>query len=287
MRYFIFLILSLITSVLYAQEGTPEVIRGSDKFSLIVRTENNKTGLPIDGTEVYLYATKSSELLDVQTSSNGIVSFDIDPFTEYEIRTCNTLYFKNGMSLYECNQGNEILCTFGASDYNFVAGGGRDKPKAILKATLSLSPISVGSIMELENVYYDLDKATLSNSAIEELTELANIMNRNKSISIELSSHTDSRASDEYNSDLSQRRAQSCFDYLRSKGISTDRIKPVGYGERRLVNQCKDGVECTEGQHQKNRRTEIEILTYTPITCKPSMDIDFKVKDLKQDKDDK
>ena len=287
MIYKILPLLLLIASTAYSQEGTPEIIRGSDQFTLLIKTENNKTGEAIDDTEVYLYNTKSAELIDTKTTTNGLASFDINPFTEYEVRTCHSSYFKNGMSLYECNEGNEVLCTFGASEYNFVAGGGKEKPSAVLKATLSLSAMTKGSIMELESVYYDLDKATLRPSAIEELDELASIMMRNKTISIELSSHTDSRASTDYNLDLSQRRAQACYDYLVSKGLSSDRIKPVGYGESRLVNNCKDGVECPDSKHQQNRRTEIEILTYTPITCKPSMDLDFKIKDLSQDSDDK
>jgi outer membrane protein OmpA-like peptidoglycan-associated protein len=112
-------------------------------------------------------------------------------------------------------------------------------------------------------------------------------MKRNKSITIELSSHTDSRASESYNNDLSQKRAQSCYDYIVSKGISSDRVRPKGYGESKLLNECKDGIECDEQQHQKNRRTEIEILRYTPIECEPIMDMDFKNKDLVLDADDK
>jgi len=288
MRHIFILFILLFPIILSAQnEGTPEIIRGSDQFTLLVKTQNIQTGETIDGTSVYLYSTKSDDLLKTGVTKNGLISFEIDPLTEYEIRTCNTSFFKNGFSLYECNEGNEILCASGATNYAFVAGGGKDKPKAVLKVTLDLSPMTVGSIMELENVYYDLDKAFLRPSAKEELDELAQIMMRNKSITIELSSHTDSRASDQYNNELSQRRADSCFNYLKSKGINEKRIKPKGYGESKLINECSDGVDCTEVQHQKNRRTEIEILTYEPISCQPSLDVDFAIKDLVPDSDDK
>ena len=268
-------------------EGTPDIIRGDDKFILAINTVEDATENKIDDVEVYLYDTKTSELLATKSTTNGVAYFNIDPIHEYEIRTCNTGYLKNGLSIYECNEGNEVLCTFGGSHYNFVASGGKDKPAAMLQATISLKAISVGSIFELENVYYDLDKSALKPEGKEELDELVSIMQRNKSISIELSSHTDSRASNEYNIDLSQARAQSCFDYLTSKGIAASRIKTKGYGESKLLNKCSDNVTCTEAQHQINRRTEIEVLSYEPIACAPSLDVDFKIKDLKNDADDK
>ncbi len=287
MRFLTLLFTVFYTFSLTAQtEGTPDIIRGNEQFTLLIKTVDINTNIALDGTLVSLYATKTDGLLNSKTTENGIVSFQIDPYTEYEIRTCNPDYFKNGISIYECNEGNEILCTFGATDYTFAAGGGADKPNAILKATLALSPMNIGSIYELQNVYYDLDKANLRPSAKKELDELASIMHRNKSITIELSSHTDSRADNKYNKELSQERAQSCYDYLVSKGIAGTRITPVGYGENRLVNQCKDGVNCSEKQHQKNRRTEIQIITYNPIACIPSMDVDFAIKDLRGDDDD-
>jgi flagellar motor protein MotB len=78
-------------------------------------------------------------------------------------------------------------------------------------------------------------------------------------ITIELSSHTDCRASDEYNIDLSQKRAESAVRYLVLNGISSARMTARGYGETMLVNECADGVECTEEEHQMNRRTEFKV----------------------------
>lgn len=285
-KYIILIFAFTTSSVLYSQEGSPDIIRGDERFSFIVKTIDNNTNKKLDGTNIYLYQTKKDKLIDSKVSQNGIVTFEIEPSTEYEVRTCNTGYLKNGISIFECNEGNEVLCAFGAKEYNFVAGGGPDKPRAILKATVALQPLSIGSIFELANVYYDLDKATLRPNGKQELDDLVKIMNRNKSIRIELSSHTDSRASNEYNKDLSQKRAQSCLDYLVSKGISSDRVVPVGYGETKLKNKCGDNSDCTEAEHQLNRRTEIEVLAYDPIVCSPSMDIDFTNKDLKVDPDD-
>lgn len=271
------------TQIIYSQEGTPEVIRGHDDFNLVVSLENNQTQEPVDGVEVYLYETKSDALLASATSMDGSVSFDLQPLKEYEIRTCNPNYLKNGFSIFECAEGDEVLCTSGAFTYNYVAAGGQDKPVAFFLVTLRMTEIQVGSVYELSNVYYDLDKATLRPNGKEELDELAAIMNRNKSISIELSSHTDSRATESYNADLSQRRANACYKYLMTKGIDKTRVTPKGYGESVLVNNCSDNIDCTDQEHQKNRRTEIKVLAYQPLACKPSLNIDFKAKDLKND----
>jgi outer membrane protein OmpA-like peptidoglycan-associated protein len=77
---------------------------------------------------------------------------------------------------------------------------------------------------------------------------------------VELSAHTDSRGSSKDNLNLSQKRAQSCVDYLIQKGVPKANIVAKGYGEGKLVNKCSDGVECTEEEHQANRRTEIKVL---------------------------
>jgi hypothetical protein len=85
-------------------------------------------------------------------------------------------------------------------------------------------------------------------------------MTKNPEMKIELSSHTDARGNDAYNEDLSQRRAESAKRWLVSKGIREDRIVAKGYGEKVLLNKCANGVECTEEEHQENRRTEFKII---------------------------
>lgn len=112
----------------------------------------------------------------------------------------------------------------------------------------------------LKNIYYDLDKADIRADAAIELDKLYAILQQNPKIRIELSSHTDSRALDAYNMELSQRRAQAAVDYLVNKGIARNRLIPKGYGETRLLNRCANGVSCPEADHQANRRTEVKII---------------------------
>ena len=107
----------------------------------------------------------------------------------------------------------------------------------------------------LENIYYDLDKADIRPDAAAELDKLVKILEDNPNIKIELSSHTDVRASDAYNLDLSQRRAESAVEYLVSQGIDRDRMVAKGYGESQLIIENAT----TEEEHQTNRRTEFKV----------------------------
>lgn len=115
--------------------------------------------------------------------------------------------------------------------------------------------------IDLDLILYDLNKATLRTEAKSVLDEVIAYMREVKDLTLELSSHTDSRGSNAYNQELSQQRAQSCVDYIIAAGIDQSRIIANGLGEAQLVNQCTDGVRCTEPEHQMNRRTELRIIT--------------------------
>jgi outer membrane protein OmpA-like peptidoglycan-associated protein len=93
-------------------------------------------------------------------------------------------------------------------------------------------------------------------------------MQDNPKLNIELSSHTDSRAGDQYNLVLSDKRAKAAVQYIVTKGIDSKRMRWKGYGESKLVNQCKNNVVCSEDEHQKNRRTEFKAITIETLTKK-------------------
>lgn len=122
-----------------------------------------------------------------------------------------------------------------------------------------LTPIPQGDIV-IPGIEYDFDKATLRPESKKVLDDLVAFLELNDNISVEISSHTDSRGSDTYNMRLSQERAQSCVDYLISKGISADRLVAKGYGETKpLITDADINALPTkderEAAHQKNRRT--------------------------------
>ena len=85
---------------------------------------------------------------------------------------------------------------------------------------------------------------------------MVNILNKYPNIRLEIKSHTDSRAPDDYNMKLSNKRAKSTINYIISKGIDANRVFGKGYGETEIINKCKNGVKCTQAEHALNRRTE-------------------------------
>lgn len=122
-----------------------------------------------------------------------------------------------------------------------------------------------GGDVVIEGIEYDLDKSTLRPKSLEILDNISNMLKLNENLSVEINSHTDTRGSDTYNMRLSQARAQSCVDYLISKGISKDRLIPKGYGESKpLVSDAEIARLATdeerEEQHQHNRRTAFRVI---------------------------
>ncbi len=110
-------------------------------------------------------------------------------------------------------------------------------------------------------IYYDLGSARLRESSKSIIDrKIYDVMKQKPNISVEIASHTDSRGDAASNQDLSQRRAQAVVDYLVAKGIERSRLVAKGYGETRLVNKCSDGVNCSDAEHQRNRRTEFRII---------------------------
>lgn len=110
-------------------------------------------------------------------------------------------------------------------------------------------------------INWDLASATLTPDAKRIIDEhLLKLLVGKPGVSVEIASHTDSRASSSYNMNLSQRRADSVVNYLVSKGIKRSRLVAKGYGETMLLNKCADGVECSEAEHAVNRRTEFRVI---------------------------
>ena len=118
---------------------------------------------------------------------------------------------------------------------------------------------SKDSLTIIENIYYNYNDWHILPGAEVTLEKVVKVMQLDPTITIEISSHTDSRSTADYNLKLSQKRAQEVVNYLVKRGIDKSRLTAVGYGESRLLNRCKDGVECSEEEHAKNRRTEFKI----------------------------
>ncbi|SCY24538.1 WD40-like Beta Propeller Repeat [Nonlabens sp. Hel1_33_55] len=139
----------------------------------------------------------------------------------------------------------------------------------VIDVDLALDPKSykgevgddLADLLNLNPIYFDFDMSFIREDAELELQKVLSVLEDNPTMTIDIRSHTDSRGTASYNERLSDRRAASTRNYLISKGIDESRLTSKGYGESQLVNECSDGVKCSEEQHQNNRRSEFIIIS--------------------------
>ena len=138
--------------------------------------------------------------------------------------------------------------------------GKTDLPIALEK---KIKPVQVGDdlakVFGIKIIYFDLDKSFIRKDAAYELEKILAVMEQNPTMKIDIRSHTDSRQTQKYNEALSGRRAKSTMVWLIKNGVEASRLTAKGYGENQLVNNCADGIPCTETEHQANRRSEFVI----------------------------
>ncbi len=115
-------------------------------------------------------------------------------------------------------------------------------------------------MIDSKPIYFDKDKYNIREDASIELAKIVHVLNKYPKLIIEVRSHTDSRADDDYNLDLSNKRAIFSVNWMVNKGINPSRITGKGFGETQLINKCSNGIKCTEEEHQLNRRTEFVIV---------------------------
>lgn len=217
-----------------------EVTKNDPTFILSGTVKQKGSLAAIDSAIIELVNTNTNTRQFIYTDKNGNYKVKLIPQASYLIRSFKTMYFTVSSPLQLSTKGKKISENFTG---NFI-----------------LDQIIIEKPIVLENIYYDLDKWNIRPDAEAELNRVVQVMNDNPNIHIELSSHTDSRAGDQYNLILSDKRAKAAVEYIISRGINTKRLKWKGYGETKLVNKCKNDVPCTEEEHQQNRRTEFKVV---------------------------
>ena len=135
----------------------------------------------------------------------------------------------------------------------------------VLKLALSPKPAAkidedLAKVLNLNPIYFDFDQSKIRSDAAIELEKVIAYLQKYPKLKIDVRSHTDSRSRDSYNLKLSNRRNQSTIQYLIDHGIASNRITGRGYGETQLVNNCRNGVKCSEAEHQQNRRSEFIVV---------------------------
>jgi len=182
----------------------------------------------------------------IQTDANGNFSACMKPNCSYTF-IGEKSEFNSGTSALNVNAGDKGLNTI----INLTP----------VAPAVASNPFPVGTVIVFDKIYYDFNKSAIRIGAARELDEAVRIMNSYPSINIELTSHTDSRGGNAYNQKLSNARAESAKRFMVARGVAPSRIRTIGMGENQLRNGCSDGVNCSEEEHQYNRRTEFKVVS--------------------------
>jgi len=210
------------------------------EVDMIVTVENSETGVKLEGAEVTLYDNAGSVLGSATTNAQGVTTFTTG-----------------------CDQETSLKVTKAEFEDNTVTvAGSKEERKEVTVDLTPIKPIIVEDKVVLDPIYFEFDKSKITPQGAAELDKLVLVMNKYPEMVIYATSHTDSRGSDSYNMNLSDRRAKATVAYVISKGISASRISGDGKGESEPAVAC--GANCTEEQHQQNRRSEFIIKSGGP-----------------------
>ncbi|MCB9345507.1 MAG: OmpA family protein [Lewinellaceae bacterium] len=205
--------------------------------------------------------TTAEQVLTIEKLAKSTFNFSFAEGNHYTVLVRKKGYLNRRIEVY-VNVNGCILCVdgMGIQEPDLVPLMTHNNEIGHFLGTIDLDSIAIGKRFQLNNIYYDFDKWAIRPEAASTLDNLAVFLKDNPGITIELGSHTDSRGSDDYNMLLSDKRAASAVAYLVDKQhIDSTKITSKGYGESQLVNSCGNGVNCSESDHQQNRRTEIKI----------------------------
>jgi len=197
----------------------------------------------IAGAMVTLKNANGIKVAETVSQLDGKYDFNnnVDCNTSYTIEVSKENYNNNAKAIVTANSSGKTEALVGL-DPALIA-----RENGILKIKIGI-------------IFFDLDKSDIRYDAAIELNKVVLLMTQYPTVVIKIESHTDSRANDQYNLELSDRRAKATRDYIISQGVATERIESaIGYGETQLINNCSNGVPCTDAQHQMNRRSEFII----------------------------
>lgn len=216
------------TLEIYLEKSNSSVLKG------VVKSELSQK--PISGVQVTLENQKDKTTQTVVTGQDGGYEFEVKPGADHKLTAQKDKYATNNETIGKVSKN--------PTQYQNVQG-----------------MYGEGDIFKLNNIYYDLDKFFIRPDAARELERtVLPLLKKYPDMKIEIRSHTDARSGDSYNMQLSENRARAVVNYLTQRGIDPSRLVSNGYGESEPSNECVDGVQCNESQHQENRRTEFRIL---------------------------
>lgn len=221
-----------------------EFIRKEPKVSIGGLIVHKVSGQPLANVSIDILNKSSNTIQTVTTGADGRYQIDLEGNTDYTFSLSKDGFFKQTAEISTKGKSGAITRDFVMEELII------DKPVVMDQSDdPSKRPI-----------FFDFDKSEIRPDAIEPLNRLLKLLQDNPRVTIEVSSHTDSRGEKGYNQRLSERRAKATQKYLTEKGIKRSRVKAKGYGESKLLNKCSDGVDCNVNEHQENRRSEFKVI---------------------------
>jgi outer membrane protein OmpA-like peptidoglycan-associated protein len=207
---------------------------------------DSKTNEVIAAAKVVLLDDKFQVLAEVEAGADGAYKFDIkDSENEF-------FAVRASKNEYETKESNISIPV------------DVEEAKLDLQLEKQIKAIAVGAdlakVLNIKMIYFDLGKSVIREQAAFELQKIVEVMKQYPKMKISVRSHTDSRDSKKANLLLSDRRAKATVKWIVENGIASNRISGKGYGESQLLNECADGVKCSEEKHQQNRRSEFIVL---------------------------
>ena len=255
-----------------------------DDFTFIFNEETKKGYFASNRSEgqgaddIYAFLETKSLVIDCEQAISGVVRDKIsnEPLIGASVKVINenndeimsAITDAEGKYslLVDCTQGNFVRAmTEGYIPSEEYLGKSDGEPKTI-DFYLERNSISAGfgddlaKLLQLSTIYFDFNKYNIRKDSEIEVEKVIAAMEKYPSLRIKVNSHTDSRGKDSYNLWLSQKRAEATVDYMIKRGIAKERLDSEGFGETKLINQCANGVKCSDKDHELNRRSEFIIL---------------------------
>ncbi|SHM13889.1 OmpA family protein [Flavobacterium chilense] len=204
-----------------------------------------QTNAVLGDAKIILLDDKFQQIAEAVSGADGTYTFDVKCDKTYHVRATKKDY-----------ETQESPITI---------NGLNDKSEKDVRLEKQIKEIGVGTdlakTLDIPIIYFDLDQSFIRKEAAFQLEKIVAVMKQYPDMKIDVRSHTDSRQTEQYNMTLSNKRAKATIDWLVKKGISAKRISGRGYGESQLINKCSDNVNCTEEEHQLNRRSEFVIVS--------------------------
>ena len=231
--------------------GSDDIYRftSKDKCKQILKgiVTDSATGETLAGVQLILLNKQYKVIAETTSDASGYYTFDVNCRKTYFVRANKKDYTSKETKLRTAEVTGET--------------------KLDIQLESSICRVAVGDDLgkcfSIKMIYFDLDKSNIRKEAALDLAKILDVLIQNPTMKLDIRSHTDCRQTAKYNMALSDRRAKATIAWLVSKGIDSSRLTGRGYGESQLINDCgcepTNASNCTEEQHQMNRRSEFII----------------------------